>query len=68
MEKAVVNQTEHGRANPNSTPSQPQNRLPGHVEVRSVGDMLKSPSSQYDLKSQEDNDPRGIRVTNEPMR
>ena len=33
-----------------------------------VGDMSKSPSSQYGLKAQEDIDPRGIRVTNEPMR
>jgi len=33
-----------------------------------VGDMPKSPSSQYDLKAQEDIDPRGIRVTNGPMR
>ena len=29
-----------------------------------VGDMPKSPSSQYGLKAQEDIDPRGIRVTN----
>jgi hypothetical protein len=33
-----------------------------------VGDMLKSPSSQYGLKAREDIDPRGIRVTNGPMR
>ena len=33
-----------------------------------VGDMPKSPSSQYGLKAQEDIDPRGIRVTNGPMR
>jgi len=33
-----------------------------------VGDMSKSPSSQYDLKAQEDIDPKGIRVTNGPMR
>jgi hypothetical protein len=33
-----------------------------------VGHMPKSPSSQYSLKAQEDIDPRGIRVTNEPMR
>jgi hypothetical protein len=33
-----------------------------------VGDMPKSPSSQYGLKVQEDIDPRGIRVTNGPMR
>ena len=36
--------------------------------VRSVGDMPKSPSSQYGLKAQKDIDPRGIRVTNGPMR
>ena len=30
--------------------------------------MPKSPSSQYGLKAQEDIDPRGIRVTNGPMR
>ena len=34
----------------------------------SVGDMPKSPSSQYGLKGQEDIDPRGISVTNGPMR
>ena len=34
----------------------------------SIGDMPKSPSSQYGLKAQEDIDPRGIRVTNGPMR
>jgi hypothetical protein len=33
-----------------------------------VGDMPKSPSSQYGLKAQEDIDPRGIRVTNGSMR
>jgi hypothetical protein len=33
-----------------------------------VGDMPKSPSSQYGLKAQEDIDPSGIRVTNGPMR
>ena len=33
-----------------------------------VGDMPKSPSSQYGLKTQEDIDPRGIRVTHGPMR
>ena len=33
-----------------------------------IGDMPKSPSLQYGLKAQEDIDPRGIRVTNEPMR
>ena len=33
-----------------------------------VGDMSKSPSSQYGLKVQEDIDPRGIRVTNGHMR
>jgi hypothetical protein len=33
-----------------------------------VGDMPKNPSSQYGLKAQEDIDPRGIRVTNGPMR
>ena len=33
-----------------------------------VGDMPKSLSSQYGLKAQEDIDPRGIRVTNGPMR
>ena len=33
-----------------------------------VGDMPKSPSSQYGLKAQKDIDPRGIRVTNGPMR
>jgi hypothetical protein len=33
-----------------------------------VGDMPKSPSSQYDLKAQEDIDPRGIRVTYGPIR
>ena len=32
------------------------------------GDMPKSPSLQYSLKAQEDIDPRGIRVTNGPMR
>jgi hypothetical protein len=43
----------------------------GHVtgnalQVVAVGDMPKSPSSQYSLKAQEDIDPRGIRVTNGP--
>jgi hypothetical protein len=33
-----------------------------------VRDMPKSPSSQYGLKAQQDIDPRGIRVTNGPMR
>ena len=33
-----------------------------------VGDMPKSPSSQYGLKAQKDIDPRGIMVTNGPMR
>jgi hypothetical protein len=33
-----------------------------------VGDMPKSPSSQYGLKAQEDIDQRGIRVTNGLMR
>jgi hypothetical protein len=33
-----------------------------------VGDMPKSPSSQYGLKAQEDIYPRGIRVTDGPMR
>jgi hypothetical protein len=37
-------------------------------ELENVGDMPKSPSSQYGLKAQEDIDPRGIRVTNGPMR
>jgi len=32
-------------------------------EVEDVGDMPKSPSSQYGLKAQVDIDPRGIRVT-----
>jgi hypothetical protein len=36
--------------------------------VTDVGDMPKSPSSQYGLKAQEDIDPRGIRVTNGPRR
>jgi hypothetical protein len=35
---------------------------------QTVGDMPKSPSSQYGLKAQVDIDPRGIRVTNGPMR
>jgi hypothetical protein len=35
---------------------------------RGVGDMPKSPSSQYSLKAQKDIDPREIRVTNGPMR
>jgi hypothetical protein len=30
--------------------------------------LAKSPSSQYGLMAQEDIDPRGIRVTNGPMR
>ena len=38
------------------------------VPVVAVGDMPKNPSSQYDLKAQEDIDPRGIRVTNVTMR
>ena len=38
------------------------------AENRTVGDMPKSPSSQYGLKAQEDIDPRGIRVTNEPIK
>ena len=33
-----------------------------------VGDMPKNSSSQYGLKAQEYIDPRGIRVTNGPMR
>jgi hypothetical protein len=33
-----------------------------------VGDMPKSPSSQYGLKAHEDIDPRGIRITNGAMR
>jgi len=33
-----------------------------------VGDMPKSPSSQYGLNAQDDIDPRGIMVTNGPMR
>ena len=37
-------------------------------EDQPIGDMPKSPSSQYGLKAQEDIDPRGIRVTNVPMR
>jgi hypothetical protein len=41
---------------------------PPLVHVVDVGDMPKSPSSQYGLKAQEDIDPRGIRVTNLPMR
>ena len=36
--------------------------------VVAVGDMPKSPSSQYGLKVREDIDPRGIRVTKGPMR
>jgi hypothetical protein len=36
--------------------------------VVDVGDMPKSPSSQYGLKAQEDIDPREIRVTNGHMR
>jgi len=40
----------------------------GGANVAGVGDMPKSPSSQYGLKAQVDIDPRGIRVTNEPMR
>lgn len=36
--------------------------------VTPVGDMSKSPSSQYCLKAQEDIDLRGIRVTNGSMR
>jgi hypothetical protein len=39
-----------------------------HTHVVTVGDMPKCPSSQYGLKVQEDIDPKGIRVTNEPMR
>jgi hypothetical protein len=35
---------------------------------RIVGDMPKSPSSQYGLKAQENIDPRGVRVTNGPMK
>jgi hypothetical protein len=35
---------------------------------RIVGDMPKSPSSQYGLKAPENIDPRGIRVTNGPMK
>jgi hypothetical protein len=42
--------------------------LSGSESSESVGDMPKSPSSQYGLKAQEDIDPRGIRVTNGPMR
>jgi hypothetical protein len=38
------------------------------ADVQYVGDMTKSTSSQYGLKAQEDIDPRGIRVTNGPMR
>jgi hypothetical protein len=38
------------------------------LEENIVGDMPKSPSSQYGLKAQEDIDPRGIRVTNGSMR
>ena len=38
------------------------------VQGIGVGDMSKSPSSQYGLKAQEDIDSRGIRVTNGPMR
>ena len=42
---------------------------PGRISgERRVGDMPKSPSSQYGLKAQKDIDPRGIRVTNGPMR
>ena len=37
-------------------------------DQQTVGDMPKSPSSQYGLKAQEDIDPRGIRVTNGPLR
>ena len=43
-------------------------REPKQFDDGGVGDMPKSPSSQYDLKAQEDIDPRGIRVTNGPMR
>jgi hypothetical protein len=43
-------------------------RIPLVVVEDFVGDMPKSPSSQYGLKAQEDIDPRGIRVTNGPMR
>ena len=39
-----------------------------YLTLIAVGDMPKSPSSQYGLKAQEDIDPRGIRVTNGPMR
>jgi hypothetical protein len=38
------------------------------ADVQPVGDMPKSPASQYGLKAQEDIDSRGIRVTNGPMR
>jgi hypothetical protein len=38
------------------------------MHQKPVGDMPKSPLSQYGLKAQEDIDPRGIRVTNGPMR
>jgi hypothetical protein len=40
----------------------------GDDEAPGVGDMPESPSSQYGLKAQEDIDPRGIRVTDGPMR
>jgi hypothetical protein len=40
----------------------------GRLHHTRVGDMPKSPSSQYGLKAQEDIDTRGIRVTNGPMR
>ena len=45
-----------------------QNGVRAANNVVDVGDMPKSPSSQYGLKAQEDIDPRGIRVTNGPMR
>ena len=33
-----------------------------------VADMAKNLSSQYGLKAQEHIDPRGIKITNDPMR
>ena len=38
------------------------------MDPKSVGDMPKSPSSQYGLKAQEDINPKGIMITNSPMR
>ena len=38
------------------------------VHANIIGDMPKNPSSQYGLKAQEDINPRGIMITNGPMR